>query len=240
MTGMKFKVLQENLRKALWQRIEDGELTGLGLAAQTGFKQAHISNFLNRKRGLSLEGMDKVLKVQHLSVLDLLDPAEVNKRASILPPPTDEFQNVLLVEGTTAALEPIIRNMDVKDILKFKQSFLRSLRPETDSNRSDWQRFVLIKVDAREGMAMYPRLLPGATALIDRHYNSLKPYRRGESNMYAVNKDGVCTVRYVELAGDQVVLRPHNQAYPVEVMPLGDNRPSDFIVGRICYVGIET
>jgi len=240
MTGMKFKVLQENLRKALWQRIEDGELTGLGLAAQTGFKQAHISNFLNRKRGLSLEGMDKVLKVQHLSVLDLLDPAEVNKRASILPPPTDEFQNVLLVEGTTAALEPIIRNMDVKDILKFKQSFLRSLRPETDSNRSDWQRFVLIKVDAREGMAMYPRLLPGATALIDRHYNSLRPYRRGESNMYAVNKDGVCTVRYVELAGDQVVLRPHNQAYPVEVMPLGDNRPSDFIVGRICYVGIET
>jgi len=237
---MKFKVLQENLRKALWQRIEDGELTGLGLAAQTGFKQAHISNFLNRKRGLSLEGMDKVLKVQHLSVLDLLDPAEVNKRASILPPPTDEFQNVLLVEGTTAALEPIIRNMDVKDILKFKQSFLRSLRPETDSNRSDWQRFVLIKVDAREGMAMYPRLLPGATALIDRHYNSLRPYRRGESNMYAVNKDGVCTVRYVELAGDQVVLRPHNQAYPVEVMPLGDNRPSDFIVGRICYVGIET
>ena len=45
--------------------------------------------------------MDKVLKVQHLSVLDLLDPEEVNKRASILPPPTDDFQNILLVEGTT-------------------------------------------------------------------------------------------------------------------------------------------
>ena len=57
---MKFKVLQDNLRKILWQRIETGELTGLRLAQQTGFKQAHISNFLNRKRGLSLEGMDKV------------------------------------------------------------------------------------------------------------------------------------------------------------------------------------
>src|SRR5207245_11545193 len=83
---MKFKALQENLRKTLWDRIEEGDLTGLRLAQQTGFKQAHISNFLNRKRGLSLEGMDKVLNVQHLSVLDLIEPAEVNKRASILPP----------------------------------------------------------------------------------------------------------------------------------------------------------
>ena len=237
---MKFKVLQENLRKALWQRIEEGELTGLGLAAQTGFKQAHISNFLNRKRGLSLEGMDKVLKVQHLSVLDLLDPAEVNKRASILPPPSDEFQNVLLVDGTTAATEPIVMNMDVKEILKFKRNFLRALRAETEGARDAWERFVLMKVDARDGMAMYPRLLPGATVLIDRHYNSLKPYRKGESNMYAVNKGDSCTVKYVEVAGDQLVLRPHNQAYPVEVLPVGDGRPSDFIVGRICYVGIET
>ena len=58
---MKFRALQENLRKALWERIEEGELTGLRLARETGFKQAHISNFLNRKRGLSVEGMDKVL-----------------------------------------------------------------------------------------------------------------------------------------------------------------------------------
>src|SRR5437660_12879738 len=97
--GMKFKSLQENLRKAIWERIDEGDLTGLRLAEQTGFKQAHISNFLNRKRGLSLEGMDKVLNVQHLSVLDLLDPSEVNKRASIVPPGEDEFDNVLLADS---------------------------------------------------------------------------------------------------------------------------------------------
>src|SRR6202007_2995992 len=91
---MKFKALQENLRRTLWDRIEGGDLTGLRLAQQTGFKQAHISNFLNRKRGLSLEGMDKVLNVQHLSVLDLLEPTEVKKRASILPPSDAEFANV--------------------------------------------------------------------------------------------------------------------------------------------------
>jgi len=239
--AMKFKVLQENLRKTLWQRIEQGDLTGLRLAAQTGFKQAHISNFLNSKRGLSLEGMDKVLKVQHLSVLDLLDPAEVNKRASILPPPEDEFQNVLLVEGAVAATEPIIMSMNVKDMRKFKKSFLRGLSEAREGGRSHWERFVLLKVDAREGMSMYPRLLPGATVLIDRHYNSLKPYRKGESNMYAVNRDGVCTVKYVEIAGRQLVLRPHNQAYPVEVIPLEPGqKAADYIVGRVCYIGIET
>jgi hypothetical protein len=52
----------------------------------------HISNFLNRKPGLSIEGMDKVLSVEHLSVLDLLDPSEINKHASIPPPGDDEFQ----------------------------------------------------------------------------------------------------------------------------------------------------
>jgi hypothetical protein len=238
---MKFKSLQENLRKALWQRIEGGELTGLGLAEQTGFKQAHISNFLNRKRGLSLEGMDKVLRVQRLSVLDLLDPAEINKRASIVPPAEAEFENVLLVDGAVAATQPIIMNVDVKDILKFKKKFLRSLRAETEGNRNRWQRFVLMKVDAREGMSMYPRLLPGATVLIDRHYNSLKPYRRADANMYAVNRNGTCTLRYVEVAGRQLVLRPHNQAYPVEVVPLEESkRASDYLIGRVCYAGIET
>src|SRR3954470_15688831 len=100
---MKFKALQENLRREIWKRIEAGELTGLRLAQQTGFKQAHISNFLNRKRGLSIEGMDKVLQVQHLSVLDLLDPAEVNKRASILPPSAEDFENVILTDPSIAA-----------------------------------------------------------------------------------------------------------------------------------------
>ena len=238
---MKFRVLQDNLRDTLWERIEEGDLTGLRLAQQTGFKQAHISNFLNRKRGLSLEGMDRVLAVQHLSVLDLLDPTEVNKRASILPPSEDEFQNVLVVDGSIAATEPLVMSMNVKEILKFKKSFLESLRPEIEGHRDDWERFVVLQVDGREGMSMYPRLLPGATVLIDRHYNSLKPYRKGENNMYAVNKNGVSTVKYVELAGDNLVLRPHNQAYPVEVMPIeADKNASSYLVGRVCYVGIET
>jgi Peptidase S24-like len=238
---MKFKALQENLRQTLWDRIEEGGLTGLRLAQQTGFKQAHISNFLNRKRGLSLEGMDKVLNVQHLSVLDLIEPTEVNKRASILPPTDDEFDNVLLVDGPIAASEPLVMSMNVREILKFKKSFLRKMKPEMEGHRENWERFVMIRADGREGMSMYPRLLPGATVLVDRHYNSLKPYRKGEFNMYAVAKDGDCTVKYVEVAGQHLILRPHNQAYPIEVMTMEDGKSAaDYLVGRVCYVGIET
>jgi phage repressor protein C with HTH and peptisase S24 domain len=110
-----------------------------------------------------------------------------------------------------------------------------------EGHRDDWERFVVIQVDGRDGMSMYPRLLPGATVLIDRHYNSLKPYRKGESNMYAVNKDGTSTVKYVELAASNLVLRPHNQAYPVEIIPIeADKNASSYLVGRVCYVGIET
>src|SRR3954468_13761066 len=186
---MKVRTLQENLRKTLWKRIDAGEITGLKLADLTGFKQAHISNFLNRKRSLSIEGFDNLLGVAHLSVLDLLDPSEVNKRASILPPSEDEFENVLVVEGPIAAGEPLVTNENVKEILKFKKSFLKRLRPDMSTPRDEWRRFVLVKVDDRDGMSMYPRLLPGSTVLIDRHYTSLLPYRKQEKNMYAVRKD---------------------------------------------------
>jgi hypothetical protein len=142
---MKFRMLQDNLRRNLWERIDSGELTGLRLAEQTGFKQAHISNFLSCKRGLSLEGMDRVLNVQHLSVLDLIDATEVNKRASILPPTKDEFDNVVVVESHVAASQAVIMSKHVKDILKFKRSFLKRLKAEMDDERSDWERFVVIK-----------------------------------------------------------------------------------------------
>jgi hypothetical protein len=237
---MKFRSLQENLRKKLCERIEQGDLTGLQLARQTGFRQAHISNFLNRKRSLSLEGMDKVLAGQRLSVLDLLDPNEVNKRASIIPPSSDEFVNVLCADGTVAATHPLIRSMYAKDVLKFRKSFLSRIKTGTEGRRSDWERFVLIRPSNEEAMSMYPRLLPGSTVLLDRHYNSLKPYRKGEPNMYAVLKNRTCLVRYVETSRNQLVLRPHNPSFPVGVIMIESGKQaSHYLVGRVCHVGIE-
>jgi len=236
---MEFKSLQENLRKTIHQRITAGELTGLRLAEQTGFRQAHISNFLNRKRSLSIPGMDRVLNVQRLSVLDLLDPEEVNKRSSILPPSDDEFENVVLVDAEIAAAQPLVMSMNVREIQKFKRSFLRKLRPDLHGKRREWERFVAIRADS-DSMGMYPRILPGAIVLLDRHYNSLAPYRRGEMNVYAVQVNDACKLRYVKVSGHNLVLRPQNQTYPVQVLPLGEGKTAhDYIVGRVCYVGME-
>jgi len=42
-------------------------------------------------------------------------------------------------------------------------------------------------------------------------------------------------------AGNDLVLRPHNQAYPVELMAMEEGKAAaDYLGGRICYVGIET
>jgi len=39
---------------------------------------------------------------------------------------------------------------------------LRKLKAETEGDRENWERFVLIKVDGRGRDEHYPRLLPGA------------------------------------------------------------------------------
>ena len=96
-----------------------------------------------------------------------------------------------------------------------------------------------IKADG-DSIAMYPRILPGAIVLLDRHYNSLVPYGRGKMNIYAAQVNDACKLRYVERSGHNLVLRPQNQTYPVQVQPLEEGKSAhDYIVGRICYVGVE-
>jgi SOS-response transcriptional repressor LexA len=237
---MNASALQQELRRVLWERIRAGKLTGLGLARQTGFEQAHISNFLHGKRSLSMESMDRILAAQNLSIFDVLDRTEIDKRASSMPSAEGEFENVPLVDAQAAATQHIIPREAARDILKFKKAFLKRLRPVCSNDREKWQRFVLIKIDAQEAASMYPRLLPGATVLIDRHYNLLQPYRRNEPNIYAVRRNGSCTIRYVERDGDHLVLRPQNQSFPISVLALDGTDESDAIVGRVCHVAIET
>ena len=50
--------------------------------------------------------------------------------------------------------------------------------------------------------------------------------------MYAVLKDGTCTVKYVETAGNHLILRPHNQAYPIEVMTMEEGKVRLRLPGR--------
>jgi hypothetical protein len=79
--------------------------------------------------------------------------------------------------------------------------------------------------------------------LLDRHNNSLRPYRKNDRNMYAVRRPDGCTVKYVEMPSTEnyLVLRPHNSEYPVEVAPIEEGQTyADLIVGRVAHVSIET
>jgi transcriptional regulator with XRE-family HTH domain len=260
---MSFVALQESLRKELRKRIEAGQLTGMELARRTGFTQAHISNFLNRKRGLKLSALDRMLKAIGLTLYDLLDPHELMRFAAVPPGGDEDYVDVPLVEGAIAAGSEVIVNEEVKELLKFRRAFLNRIRADLGAPpRKFWTRFVLIKVDAREGMSMWPRLNPGSTLLVDRHYNSLRPYRKHDRNMYAVRKGDGCTVKYVErlrrgqladhgaqssavrgdTAGEEfLILRPHNPDYPVEILPVEEGQTyADLLVGRIAHVALET
>jgi len=43
------------------------------------------------------------------------------------------------------------------------------------------------------------------------------------------------------LAGKNLVLRPHNQSHAVEVVPLAEGENYwDYLIGRVCHIGIET
>ncbi len=239
---MSFVALQESLRKELRKRIDAGELTGMELARRTGFTQAHVSNFLNRKRGLKLTALDRMLKAMGLSVYDLLNPLELVRFAAVPASTEAEYAEVPLVECGPAAASEVIVNEEVKELVKIRRTLLNRIRAELAAlARKSWTRFVLIRVDAREGMSMWPRLNPGSVVLLDRHYTALRPYRKNDRNIYAVRKASGCTVRYVELSGSFLVLRAHNPDSPVEILPIPEgSSASDLLVGRVAQIAVET
>lgn len=232
---MRIEDLEQNLRKLVRQRIAAGQLSGSELARLAGFKQAHISNFLSERRGLSVEAFDRVLTALRLNVRDLL-PGGVTAAVSGNP---REYDEVPLVAHEVAH-RPQIPSFAVLDLLKFKKSFLRRLRPLMAGNRDEWTRFILLKANADAEVAMSPRILSGAAVLVDRHYNELEPYRRRGPNLYAVKKDAHVLMRYVEVRGGQMLLRPANPEAELDVLPISGSRGyADAIIGRICHVGME-
>lgn len=238
---MSFVGLQESLRKELRKRIDAGELTGMELARRTGFTQAHISNFLNRKRGLKLSALDRMLRAIGLTLYDLLNPHELVRFAAVPASSDAEYAEVPLVEAASAARSEVIVNEEVKELVKLRRALLSHIRPDLAAPaRRSWTRFVLIQLDAREGMSMWPRLNPGSLLLIDRHYTTLRPYRKNDRNIYAVRKDAGLTVRYVEMNGSLLLLRPHNSDYAVDVLTIPEGQTaSDLLIGRVAHVAME-
>jgi transcriptional regulator with XRE-family HTH domain len=236
---MRLLELQDRLRAHIRARIDRRELTGVSLSGQAGVRQGHLSNFLNARRGLSLESMDRLLEALQIEVLDLAEADEIERRV-LRPPAGAGLESVAIVSVEHAARLPRFTPEQVGGAVSFRKAFLRRLRPHDVCNRGDWLRFVSVKLDRDTVRAMFARSATGATLLVDRHYTSLDPYRRRQPNLYAVRLRSRCAVGYVSLVGDHLVLRPRNPELPVELARINRTRSySDYVVGRVCHVALE-
>ncbi len=230
---MNFSQMHERLRLELMRRIQRGTLSVSLLARQTGFGQSHLSNFLNSRRQLSMEAIDRLLAAQHLTAADLL-PA---LHSSLAMPFETERDSVPLVSHHSALFEPYIRAAAAQGWLHLPAGLLQTIRSRAANSRRAWQRFVAVRIPAADAIPMEPIILPEAIALIDRHYNSLHPYRPNRPNLLAIRNGGRLSIRYADFLANRLVLRPHRLDAPVELIDLAPNEsPNDLVAGRVALI----
>jgi hypothetical protein len=231
---MTFEDLHESLRLELVRRIDEGRLTGVAIARQAGFRQAHISNFLNRKRALSMSGLDRVLASQNMTVHQLM-PVDLNASAAMATEET--IRAIPVVSYSTAMEDAVIRAGSVIEMVHVSASRLQDCLPRASPKMADWDRFVAVRADAQQAAAMEPMLAAGATLVLDRHYNSLAPYRVHQRTHYAVRSGAGLVLRFLDFDEDRLILRPLSLDYPVQLIsPAMNETPADYIVGRVCLV----
>jgi hypothetical protein len=128
----------------------------------------------------------------------------------------------------------------VFETLQVSASRLRDNRSRPSRKNAAFQRFLAIRADAQQAAAMEPLLLPGALAVLDRHYNSLAPYRAHQPTLYAVRSGANLLIRFVEVDEGHLILRPHSAAFPIQLITIASSEsPADYIVGRVCMVFSE-
>jgi transcriptional regulator with XRE-family HTH domain len=234
---MKLQHLQDQLRVHIRSRIGRKELTGVSLARAAGFPQGHLSNFLNARRGLSLESMDRLLETLGIGVLDLVDDREIQQRAAV-PVRSEKVETVAMVSPQNAALARFAPHQ-ILETRSFNRSLLRRYKARFVEDRSDWVRFIVLNMKMKEvAFCAYPS--SSIAVLVDRHYCSLQPYRRWQPNVYVVRILAGCAIGYVSVFDNYLVLRPRDPALEVRALPIDRGRTyAEHIIGRVCHVGLE-
>jgi hypothetical protein len=227
--------MHERLRQELILRIQRGALSVSLLSIQTGLAQAHVSNFLRKRRGLSKQAMDSVLAAQRMKAEDLLPSTARGKL------PGEQEANCVPVVSHKAAFDPVIYPSSILDAITLPAGTLRLLRAQGPSNRLTWRRFVAVQVSPADAMGMEPVLMPEAFAVIDRHYNSLARYQPMRGSIFAVRNGAQLVLRYVDFHPPRLILRLHNAEAPSESIEIEPGRrPQDLVAGRVALVLNQT
>ena len=126
------------------------------------------------------------------------------------------------------------------ETIQVSASRLHDNRARPSTKQAHRQRFVAIRADSQQSAAMAPLVSPGAIAVLDRHYNSLSPYRAHQPTLYAVRCGAALLLRFVDFDEGRLILRPYSRDFPVQLLPLATHEtPADYIVGRVCLVFSE-
>jgi len=221
-----------------------GETTGVAVCPEK-LVEAHISNYLNRKRALSLEGLDRVLAAQGLGIDEIL-PLRIAALAASAGDEPPEIESAALQEASeivpvvmpSAAVEEAqIQPSHVIDTAHVSASYLAGNRARASPRQAGWQRFVAIRPNAQEIAAMRPVLAAGTIAVIDRHYNSIAPYRADQPTLLAMRYGSSLLLRFLEFDGGRLILRPSAIEHPLHFVTVAANEtPSDFVLGRVCLL----
>jgi transcriptional regulator with XRE-family HTH domain len=227
--------LQQSIKDLVRAKIESRQLSQEALGKRIHVGQAHVSLFLQGRRGLSIESMDAILKVLQLEVADLLP----SRRFVNPPKETVTFEDVPLVD-LNATMLPSIADDRILGLERFGKARLSRIRHDSPKERKSWLRFVAVRIDSDCSGAFSPSFSRGAVCLIDRHYCSLKPYRKGKPNLYLVRRDDEYVVRRLEMLSTSLCLRPDGCEQPLEFIPITRKQPLESCVaGRVAHIGGE-
>ena len=212
----------------------------LNLRQSARLSKAHISNFLNRKRALSLEGLDRVLASQNLTIDQILPLELTALTAAAAPPVSDPIEVVPVVSASVAMDDARVLPSAIIETVQVSASRLHDNRSRPSTRHAHWQRFLAIRADAQQAAAMEPMVSTGAIAVLDRHYNSLSPYRAHQPTLYAVRCGAALLLRFVDYDEGRLILRPYSREFPIQLLPLASHEsPADYIVGRVCMIFSE-
>lgn len=229
---MTFEQLHESIRQEIGRRIERGVLTGTLLARQTGLRPAHISNFLNRKRNLSLRALDLVIAAQLIQLADLLSPLDSPARLS---QPSVGGVSVPLVPQSVARQSARFSTSSILESIHLPSTMLRSLPRLKPSQRKNWQRLAAVRISLEQSIPMQPLLPSGSLLILDRYDISLRPRRQSPPFVYAVNAGTEVVFAHLAMAPGLLILRPHAIDAELRAIPLSPAEPlSVHIIGRVC------
>ena len=228
--------LQERLRQHVRATVKSGQITQTELAEMVGVQQAHISNFVLGRRGLSTEGMDAILKVLGLNVADLL---AMSGSAQFSANGSPTLEKVPLIEHR-AAMNPTFVKEDILAELEFTKVLLTRSKADSPRKRMDWVRFIAIRADAELAAPMLPRLVNGSVLLVDRHYCSVAGYRKDQPSLYLIRRDKMLMVRWAEMQSSSLSLRPDSCAFPLYFICIDRKHPlTSCLVGRVVQITTE-